>query len=745
MPRNTAKHSSLPQTNLPLSSLESSFFDSLDELANWERRIHEKSFELDELNKPTEKLAHYTRARQQSTSEDVKLLVCHDLKGGYQVNEDEDPLGYFPHPDGQHYFLQYPQLVDKFVYFSHHRVSIPPVSWINVCHRNAIKCLGTVIFEGNTYRDFEEADKLLTKQDGEYVFVRCLVALVEYFQFDGYLFNIETRFSNTRIASLLEPFLEQLRAELHVRNPSTELIWYDSYIYPENRVLYKNGVTEANYNFFSCCDSFFTNYWWNVKHLQDNIKNVGVLGSRLKVYAGYDVWGRGTMIGKGGYDSALACQMIKKYRSNVALFAPAWTYEYLARKDFTQNDTRFWIGLFDGESSMATTFKPYSSPLYKINDSNFVFYTNFGSGEGCAFYECGEKVYRDNWVNGSLQMEIPYAIHTRNKNGIQWTLSKEDSFHGGSCVEIKYNEVVDDKGYQVFNNQTINSFSLFSFVQDCSFPTVNVKLTYKLNHKTKSFFKLKIGYYIERRYRTVQKVRSGCLVVPLLSTNDQWFTIEEPFHVSLQNSHEFIVLDSATIFYEETEDPFMRAHVVEDQSTSSVIDNEEYEKLMNSEIYFDDEDEDWILVPSDISMESTDNGGRENHTWKVISNQIRKKHPKSHPSTSPVLKLGELAIINANDYPSDSFFKLMPVNSIDVRRWEGKILLIWKTNQDSVLYHLIFVDDVFQGISLVSKFVFEDQAVDEKSFKTKSGGSTKVRIDTVNRLGILVKGTDMHI
>ncbi|KAH3668491.1 hypothetical protein OGAPHI_002245 [Ogataea philodendri] len=730
--------------SVPESSLKTNYLSSLGELAEWSDRIKDCVYELDDFKKPTEPLAAYKRSKQNKTSDDVKLLVCHDFKGGYQENEDDSLLGYFPHPDGKHYYLQYPQLVDKFVYFSHHRISIPPASWINFCHKNGIKCFGTIIFEGNAYTDFEELDKLVTKKDGKFQFVDTLLKLVDYFQFDGFLLNIETRFSNIKIASLLEAFVEQLRAELHVHRASNELIWYDSYIYPENKVVYKNGVNDLNYNFFASTDAFFTNYWWNMKHLQDNIKNIGLLGCSKSVYVGYDVWGRGTLIGKGGYDTAIACQMIKKFRSNVAIFAPAWTYEYLGRSKFIENDTRYWIGLHDNESSIATSFQPHNSPLLKINDSNFMFYTNFNSGEGVAFYESGERVFDNPWVNGSLQLELPFNIHKSNKNGLKWGLDKSDSYHGGSCLKVKYTEITDSNGYQVFNNTTVNTLPLFSFRQDCDSLTTYVKVTYKLNHKMASSFKLKVSYYIERRYRNVQKVRSGCLIIPLMSTTGKWFTIEEPLHVKLQTSHEFVVLDSAVLCYEETDNQLARSYVIEDSSPSSVIDNEEYEKLINSEIYFDDEDEDWILVPSDIALESIENGGKEQGPLQAMVNKISKRKSVVQDSAPPVLKLGELAVINANEYPSSSFFKLPIVKTVAVQSLSNQLLLTWDTIQRCVWYHLIFVDDKFVGVSLHTRFLLDYDFKKKTANKNGSYG-LKVRVDSINRLGVATKGVDLYL
>jgi hypothetical protein len=39
--------------------------------------------------------------------------------------------------------------------FSHERVTIPPVNWINTCHRNGVTCLGTFIVEGDQMGELE--------------------------------------------------------------------------------------------------------------------------------------------------------------------------------------------------------------------------------------------------------------------------------------------------------------------------------------------------------------------------------------------------------------------------------------------------------------------------------------------------------------------------------------------------------------------------------------------------------------
>jgi hypothetical protein len=110
--------------------------------------------------------------------------------------------------------------------FSHDRVTIPPVNWINTCHRNGVACLGTFIVEGDQMGELEMllcgppeepvlgdkdpmrlwnpyyADKLgKTRPANENPdllnFISSswyIVAIAKYYGFDGWLMNIECSF-----------------------------------------------------------------------------------------------------------------------------------------------------------------------------------------------------------------------------------------------------------------------------------------------------------------------------------------------------------------------------------------------------------------------------------------------------------------------------------------------------------------------------------------------------------------------
>ncbi|KAF9164402.1 hypothetical protein DFQ26_001494 [Actinomortierella ambigua] len=328
----------------------------------------------------------YPRPYVQASAPQLKVIVCHDMAGGY--SEDAATQG---NNFSTIYSIQTWRYIDTFIYFSHNRVTIPPPCWTNAAHRNGVKSLGTFITEwkpgvletdqlvsgpgavfeptppkdpnkdpnkdpdkdpnkdpskdpkgqgdkGGESDDTERVDRRFFSK----VFADKLVDVAVYYKFDGWLINIESvlRGGNAQ-AKQMVAFLSYLRQQIHARIPGGELIWYDSVVYPTGKLHWQDGLTEKNKPFFEQSDGIFTNYTWDPPSVKLSIQLAG--NRRRDVYTGIDIWGRGTF-GGGGFYSYKALELIKREGTSVAMFAPGYIYENLGPADFLVNDRLFWSG-----------------------------------------------------------------------------------------------------------------------------------------------------------------------------------------------------------------------------------------------------------------------------------------------------------------------------------------------------------------------------------------------------------------
>ena len=83
--------------------------------------------------------------------------------------------------------------IDTFVYFSHNIVTIPPPCWTNACHRHGVKVLGTFIAEWDEGKKI--CSQLLDTKESCQRFAKKLVDIACYYNFDGWLVNIECTIS----------------------------------------------------------------------------------------------------------------------------------------------------------------------------------------------------------------------------------------------------------------------------------------------------------------------------------------------------------------------------------------------------------------------------------------------------------------------------------------------------------------------------------------------------------------------
>ncbi|KAH3685966.1 hypothetical protein WICPIJ_003059 [Wickerhamomyces pijperi] len=611
-------------------------FSSLNDLDNWMAQYKDTPSPIDCLRIPREERSRFKKIKPLSSSSvhHQQLLVCHDFKGNYCKGEDDSPQGYFPHHSGEHYFLQYPSLIDHFVYFSHNRISIPPVSWTEMLHRQGIASLGCIILEGGAGDDDSEMDRLVTRdtKDGGFKYVKYLSLLAQRYRFDGWLINPEAHFKDKRLANELVLFTEALRSELHQHIDQSKVIYYDSFVASKNKVSYQNGVNELNYEHFDSSDYFFTNYWWDERQLESTTAKVGFEGVKRKLFTGIDIWGRGSKVGSGGFETGLALGLIKHYGSNIALFAPGWTYENSTEnEEFIFNDQKFWIGEVSDEQpggGISTNVEHSTTPMFtSCDESVFKFYTNFSQGEGFCFAIKGKSTVFDNkWVNIGLQSYTPSTL----KEGIL-EVEKYDPYNGGVSLKVIHRpetglfyEGESPIGLFTFNNEVLTS-------------SIKMRITYKYISKDLSLgnhFRLELKYYIEKRYRTNQRVSESVLTHKLVNdeaaNSSEWITSEIELLIPSLKPREHFMLSGVQLRYIDQKK----------QESNNILDSS------------------WILIPKQLIPAKNEQ--------KII------------------LLMGELSICTAtsNTHPIISVKKQELSN--------GKILVSWRDDYDNVLHWFVY-------------------------------------------------------
>ncbi|EKF32366.1 endo-beta-N-acetylglucosaminidase, putative [Trypanosoma cruzi marinkellei] len=334
----------------------------------------------------------------------TRLLVCHDMCGGYNPSDYArfalcDASSSVARVVDTSYTVSYWNLVDYFVYFSHHRVSIPPKEWINAAHREGVPMLGTFITEW----DASDIYALLDSANAMDKFIHQLVELCNAYNFDGYLINIENSLVPI-VARRLVAFLAKLQHALNNNRPPSSIdrtvIWYDA-VTITGQLNYQNSLTPENKPFFDVSNGLFTNYGWNPRQLP---ASAALAGDRARaVYVGVDVFGRSQMYGGGGYDSGKAAECAERAKLSVALFAPGWTLEVEGKENreiFLRADAKMWFGL---QEIFEVKHVEYDSlPLWSC----------FRSGVGKQFYVNGKRVvggssYATEWCQLSRTHFIP--------------------------------------------------------------------------------------------------------------------------------------------------------------------------------------------------------------------------------------------------------------------------------------------------------------------------------------------------
>ncbi|KAL0719671.1 hypothetical protein Bca4012_068995 [Brassica carinata] len=344
-----------------------------------------------------------------------RVLVCHDMKGGYVddkwVQGCENDAGYAI----WHWYL-----MDVFVYFSHSLVTIPPPCWTNTAHRHGVKVLGTFITEWDEGK--ATCNEMLATKESAQMYAERLAELASSLGFDGWLINIENEIDEEQIPNLKE-FVSHLTKVLHLSTPGALVIWYDS-VTVRGDLKWQDHLNNKNKSFFDLCDGIFMNYTWKESYPK---RSAEVAGDRkYDVYMGIDVFGRGSF-GGGQWTVNTALDLLKRNNVSAAIFAPGWVYETAQPPDFHTAQNKWW-SLVEKSWGIAQTY-PQVLP----------FYSDFNQGFGYHVSLEGRQLSDAPWYNISCQSLQPFLeFKEDNTDIIQVTVdAREASYNGGGNIVFK--------------------------------------------------------------------------------------------------------------------------------------------------------------------------------------------------------------------------------------------------------------------------------------------------------------------
>ncbi|KAI8030212.1 Cytosolic endo-beta-N-acetylglucosaminidase 1 [Camellia lanceoleosa] len=355
-------------------------------------------------------------ALQSRLADRPRILVCHDMAGGY--TDDKWVQG---GTNSDAYAIWHWYLIDVFVYFSHYLVTIPPPCWTNTAHKHGVKVLGTFITEWDDGR--VNANKLLATKESAHMYAELLTELATALGFDGWLINMEVNLDVGRIPNLKE-FIIHLTTTMHSSVPGSLVIWYDS-VTVDGKLSWQDQLNDSNKPFFDICDGIFVNYTWQ----EDYPKlSAAVAGNRkFDVYMGIDVFGRNTY-GGGQWDTNVALDVLKKDDVSAAIFAPGWVYETKQPPDFQTAQNRWWA-LIEKSWGIVQNY-PQVLP----------FYSNFDQGRGYHISVDGGQVSSGSWNNISSQSFQPFLEFFEDppSESIEVFVDRrEASYSGGSSITFK--------------------------------------------------------------------------------------------------------------------------------------------------------------------------------------------------------------------------------------------------------------------------------------------------------------------
>ncbi len=360
--------------------------------------------------------------------------------------------------------------IDRLVWFggtADQTVQLPSAPWTNAAHRNGVKVFGNVFFAPNAFGGSTATMNNFLEQngDGSFVAVPIMVAIMEYYNFDGWFINEETN-TNSTTAGLMRAFLEELTTAVEALDK--EVMWYDAMLL-SGSVSWQNRLTANNSVFVQddadgdmtngfetrVSSNIFINFFWNTMSFPNASRSrANAIGrSPFDVFTGVDVWpGRNQARFQSGGNNWMSLMHDDPTSpiTSFGLFAPNCVYNNAEYSTFNTNpndyedfysEERHMFAGADRNPAIedVSGFKGYSNWIPASSTiQTLPFETYFNTGHGLSRFESGIEVSTAPWHNMNEQDILPTWQFAFSENGAltaNWDF--ENAFMGGSSLRIE--------------------------------------------------------------------------------------------------------------------------------------------------------------------------------------------------------------------------------------------------------------------------------------------------------------------
>ena len=358
--------------------------------------------------------------------------------------------------------------IDKLVWFggtASQTIQLPSSPWVNAAHKNGVKVFGNVFFAPTAFGGSTTTLTNFLEQDisGNFVAVPRMIAMMQYYNFDGWFINEETA-TNATTALLMQDFVQELTTQAEVLGK--EVMWYDAMRLTGN-VGWQNRLTALNSPFVQddqdvngtfetrVSSSIFINFSWNGTVFPTASRTrANLIGrSSFDVFTGVDIWpGRNQSnfeINGNAFMTNLHENATTPFTS-LGIFAPNCIYNNAVYSNFN-NDPSDFASFYSAENRMfggddsnpgivdAIGFKGLSNWIPETSViSSLPFQTDFCTGHGTKKFSSGIQTSSDSWHNMNDQSILPTWQFAFSPAGIltaEWDF--DDAYNKGNSLKIK--------------------------------------------------------------------------------------------------------------------------------------------------------------------------------------------------------------------------------------------------------------------------------------------------------------------